>query len=92
MNLSQVCDLCLFVLAASLGLTLYRLLKGPSVPDKIAALDLTASISIITIGVVTIKTRDSAYLDVAVVLAIVAFLGTISFARYLEKRRLSPKQ
>lgn len=65
---------------------MYRLLKGPTVTDRIASLDLTASITIITIGVLVVKTGDAAYLDVAVVLAIITFLGTVSFARYLERR------
>ena len=84
--LEVVCNVCLLVLAASLGITLYRVVIGPTVPDKIVALDLTAAISIITIGVFCIKYKHSAYLDAAVVLAIVAFLSTISFARYLERR------
>lgn len=86
MTLELVALGCLVVLAASLGLTLFRVIKGPTAPDRIAALDLTAALSIITIGIVCIRTDDAAYLDAAVVLAIVAFLGTISFARYLERR------
>lgn len=86
MTLEIVCLACLIILAASLGLTLFRVIKGPTIPDRIAALDLTAALSIITIGVICIRTNDASYLDAAVVLAIVAFLGTISFSRYLERR------
>jgi len=84
--LNQICDICLGILALALGLTLYRLLRGPTVTDRIASLDLTAAITIITIGVLVVKTNDASFLDVAVVLAIITFLSTVSFARYLERR------
>ena len=86
MTLGDVCNFCLIVLAMGLGLTLFRIVKGPTVPDRIAALDLTAALMVSTVGVLCIKTKDSSYLDVAVVLAIVAFLSTTAFSRYLERR------
>lgn len=85
-TLGDACNVCLIFLALSLGLTLFRIVKGPTVPDRIAALDLTAAIMVATVGVLCIKYRDSGYLDVAVVLAIVAFLSTTAFSRYLERR------
>lgn len=86
LSLALVCEICLVGLALSLGLTLLRILKGPTVADRVASLDLTSAIVILTLGVWSVKTSDPAYLDVAVVLAIVTFLSSVSFARYLERR------
>lgn len=86
--LPNITRLCLAILALSLGLVLYRVLKGPTVHDRIASLDLASVIVVCTIGILCIENQNSAYLDVAVVLAIVVFLGTVAFSRYLERRAL----
>ncbi|MDK3158490.1 monovalent cation/H+ antiporter complex subunit F [Kamptonema cortianum] len=67
-------------------MVLYRVLKGPTVPDRVASLDVAAVIVMATIGVLCVRTDDSSYLDVAVVLAIIVFLSTVAFGRYLERR------
>ncbi|MDI9640895.1 monovalent cation/H+ antiporter complex subunit F [Geitlerinema splendidum] len=74
------------MLAISLLMVLYRVLKGPTVPDRVASLDVAAVIVMATIGVLCVRTDDSSYLDVAVVLAIIVFLSTVAFGRYLERR------
>lgn len=87
--LPDITRLCLAILAASLGLVIFRVLRGPTVHDRIASLDLASVIVVCTIGVLCIENKNSAYLDVAVVLAIVVFLGTVAFSRYLERRALN---
>jgi multicomponent Na+:H+ antiporter subunit F len=74
------------VLAISVILIFIRFLKGPSIVDKVIALDLiiTAGIGIITIY--SIVSNQSTFLDIAMILALIAFLGTIAFSYYLEKR------
>lgn len=67
-------------------IALIRLIRGPSLPDRVIALDLLATL---TIGITTsyaIAAGIVAYLDVAVLLALVAFLGTVAFAYYLSWR------
>lgn len=73
------------VLSISLVLTLLRLWRGPSLPDRVVALDLIAFLAIGLIGMTAIVARQEAFLDVAVTLALIAFLGTIAFARYVEQ-------
>lgn len=88
MNLQVVSSFCLVILSLALVLVLYRVVRGPTVADRIAALDLAAVIAASFIGVICIRTDNAAYLDVAVVLAILTFLGTVAFSRYLERRAL----
>ncbi|CAM5212550.1 monovalent cation/H+ antiporter complex subunit F [Alishewanella longhuensis] len=73
------------ILSAALLLALVRLLKGPSLPDRVVALELIASITVGVIGLYAIRSGKDAYIDVTMVLALTAFLAAIGFARYLEK-------
>ncbi|MDQ7858143.1 MAG: cation:proton antiporter [Armatimonadota bacterium] len=75
------------VLAAALVLTLYRIVRGPSAPDRVVALDLLTVVVIGMIAAYEVATDQPVYLDVAITLALVSFLGTIAFARYVERGR-----
>ncbi len=84
-----VSDLALYgvlpILAIAMILALVRLLLGPSLPDRVVALDLMTSLGIGTIATYAIATEQAALLDVAIVLALVSFLGTVAFAYYIER-------
>lgn len=73
------------LLSLALVLSFVRLVLGPSLPDRVVALELLASLTVGFIGVAVVSTGRSAFLDVAMVLALTAFLAAIAFARYLEK-------
>jgi multicomponent Na+:H+ antiporter subunit F len=75
----------LATLAIALLATLGRLARGPSLPTRVVALDLMASLVVGIIAVQAVVTGQAILLDVAAVLALVAFLGTIAFARFIEK-------
>ncbi|PKP47801.1 MAG: hypothetical protein CVT94_10370 [Bacteroidetes bacterium HGW-Bacteroidetes-11] len=74
------------MLSAAMLLALYRLAKGPSLPDRIVALDLIASLSIGFTIVFAIYTRQVRYLDIAAIVALVIFIGTVAYATYLKKK------
>jgi multicomponent Na+:H+ antiporter subunit F len=76
------------VLALALVFALYRFIKGPSVPDRIIALDLLITVSIGIMVIYSITTHQSTLLDIAMVLALIAFLGTLSFTFYLKQKNL----
>lgn len=63
-----------------------RLLLGPSLPDRVVALELIASLTVGMIATYAVDTKVGAALDVALVLALTGFLAALAFARYLEKR------
>ncbi|HEY8943470.1 MAG TPA: monovalent cation/H+ antiporter complex subunit F [Polyangiaceae bacterium] len=81
--------LCLYLLMPALGVAILlacvRLLRGPSLPDRVVALDLLVSLGIGIVVSLAIAQDEPALLDVAVILAIAAFLGTVAFARYVEQ-------
>jgi len=78
--------LAMGLLCAGLLLCLVRLLRGPSLPDRVVALDLMAILMVGLLAADTVATGQLLPLRAAVVVALLAFLGTIAFARYLEKR------
>ncbi|MBI2868735.1 MAG: pH regulation protein F [Chloroflexi bacterium] len=72
-------------LAVALAIAMVRLIKGPSLPDRVIVLDLIASIAIGFIAVTILANNEPAFLTVAAVLALVVFLGSLAFARYLQR-------
>lgn len=74
------------MLLFSFGASFVRMLIGPSLPDRVVALDLVSFIAVGFIGVYTIWSDEVAFLDVAIALALVAFLATVAFARYVERQ------
>ncbi|MGA9327247.1 MAG: monovalent cation/H+ antiporter complex subunit F [Salegentibacter sp.] len=74
------------VLALAMLLIFYRFLIGPSIADKIIAVDLTITTGIGIIGIYSIVSDKSTLLDTAMILALIAFLSTVAFSYYLEQR------
>lgn len=74
------------ILSISVIFILIRFLKGPSIIDRIIALDLIITTGIGFIGAYSILTNRPAFLDVAMILALIAFLGTVAFSYYIQKR------
>ena len=74
------------MLSVSALLVFVRLVKGPSIVDRVIALDLLITIGIAIITTYSILSGDSTFLDIAMILALIAFLGTVAFAYYLEKK------
>ena len=63
-----------------------RLVKGPSIADRIVATDLLLVLLVCAIGVDAGYTGRSTYLDVMVVVGVLGFLGTVTVARFIERR------
>jgi multicomponent Na+:H+ antiporter subunit F len=74
------------VLSVSEVLVFIRFLMGPSLSDRVISLDLLVSIGIAIIAVYSMVTNQPTFLDIAMIFALIAFLGTVAFSYYLEKR------
>jgi multicomponent Na+:H+ antiporter subunit F len=74
------------ILSISVILIAIRFLKGPSIVDRVIALDLIITTGIGLIATYSIITNQPTFLDIAMILALIAFLGTVAFSYYLEKR------
>jgi multicomponent Na+:H+ antiporter subunit F len=76
------------LLSVGMLLAMYRLILGPSLPDRVIALDVIALLAVGMIAVHSIADGQPVFLRAATVLALISFLGTVAFARYLERRAL----
>lgn len=73
-------------LLISFVIAFVRLVLGPTLADRVVALDLIAFITIGFIAVYTLDSGHKSLLDIAITLGLVAFLGTIAFARLIAKQ------
>lgn len=73
------------LLSAGLGLALYRLIRGPTLPDRVVALDLSAVLVVGFVVVNSVRSEADVFLSAAVVLSLLSFLGTVAFARFVER-------
>ena len=78
--------LVLPMLVIGVVLAFIRLLRGPDLPNRVIALDILSIFGIGIIVAFAIATDQPVFIDVASVLALVSFLGTVAFAAYVERR------
>jgi len=70
----------------------WRLLTGPTLADRVVALDLVSMLLVVFLVVFRLISGVNAYIYVAIALALVTFLGTVAFAHYLERSRETPDE
>ena len=83
--LEVVSQITLVTLGVALIVAFIRLVKGPTLPDRIVAMDL---FGVLVVGLIVVLAGSSgvrATLDAAIVIALVGFLGTIAYATYVER-------
>jgi multicomponent Na+:H+ antiporter subunit F len=83
--LDTISHITLVTLGVALIVAFIRLVKGPTMPDRIVAIDL---FGVLVVGVIVVLAGQSgvrATLDAAIVIALVGFLGTIAYATYVER-------
>ena len=83
--LQMAAFLALGLVGLSLFFTFLRLVRGPTLPDRVVALDLMGVLAIGMIAIYDIALEQPVLLDTATVVALVGFLGTVAFARYLAR-------
>lgn len=84
--MNAVLVVCFAGLGLASLLVLVRLVRGPSVPDRIVALDVLVQIVVAGIAVAAAVTRDGTYLSVLVAVSLLGFVGTVSVGRFVERR------
>ena len=81
----SVSGIGLFILTLSMALVVYCLIRGPKNSDRIIGLDLLSVLVVALVALLSVYTGEAVLLDVAIAYALVAFLGTVAFARFLER-------
>ena len=81
--------IALLMLTVAALLAFVRVVRGPTLPDRVVAIDL---IGVLIVGVIVVEaaaTGNQAFLDVAIVIALISFVGTVAYARYVEREERS---
>jgi multicomponent Na+:H+ antiporter subunit F len=80
-----IIGLSLFIVAVSTLLFVYRLVKGPTTPDRVIALDAIGINLIAITAILSIAINSNAFVEIILLIGIVAFIGTVAFSKWLEK-------
>jgi multicomponent Na+:H+ antiporter subunit F len=75
----------LVTLGVALLFAVTRLVKGPTLPDRIVAMDLVGVLVVALIVVLAASTDVRATLDAAMVIALIGFVGTVGYATYVQR-------
>ena len=86
-DLSAVASVLIAVLALSLALAAFRMLKGPGYADRVVALDMLTAVVVSIAALTSLATGRSAFLDVGLGAALINFVSTCAFAAFLEHKR-----
>lgn len=75
----------LIIVVLSMLALLYRVWKGPSVPDRLIALDAVGVMLISATALISILFDTPFFIDVILLIAIMSFIGTVSFSKFIER-------
>ena len=81
--LPQACFLALTLLTLGVLCCLYRLIQGPSLPDRVLALDTLSTLVLGQFIVLGILYKTRFYFEAALLIALLGFLSTVSVAKFL---------
>ncbi|MCL7413221.1 MAG: cation:proton antiporter [ANME-2 cluster archaeon] len=64
---------------------IYRIVKGPTIPDRVVAMDAMNTVIVVMLGVYSFVQGSVFFMDVALVLSILSFVGTVTISKYLDE-------
>ncbi|RDW17375.1 Na(+)/H(+) antiporter subunit F1 [Oceanobacillus chungangensis] len=82
-NIMLTAALVLFGIA--IFISLCRIIIGPSLPDRVIALDMIGVHLVSAIAIISVLFHTTAFLEVILILAILSFISTIAFSKYIER-------
>lgn len=87
--MSSWIEILLYVQIALSGLCLYRIIRGPGIPDRMVAIDIFGILVVGICTIISIMTGKSFILDIGIAWIILSFIGTITLAKYLSGKKLN---
>jgi len=82
-------DITLYMQIALSGVCLYRIIRGPSIPDRMVAIDIFGILVVGICAILSIQTERSFILDIGIAWIILSFIGTLTLAKYLSGKKLN---
>jgi multicomponent Na+:H+ antiporter subunit F len=82
-------DILLYVQIALSGVCMYRIIRGPTIPDRMVGIDIFGILVVGICAILAIQTERSFILDIGIAWIILSFIGTITLAKYLSGKKLN---
>ena len=82
-------NILLYIQIALSGICLYRVIRGPSIPDRMVGIDIFGILVVGICAIVAIQTEKSFILDIGIAWIILSFIGTLTLAKYLTGKKLN---
>lgn len=83
--LPAVAQAMMGILCLAMLFALYRVIRGPTLPDRVIAIDLISTLAVGLIALYSIETGQKVFLSAGIALALLAFLGTVALALYIRR-------
>ncbi len=84
--------IAIIIITISTLLTLIRFIKGPSLPDRVISLDVFSANLLAVLAIYSVLAGEQSYLNVALIMSLTAFVGTMTFAYYLVQKRQNTEE
>ncbi|WP_321417314.1 cation:proton antiporter [uncultured Methanomethylovorans sp.] len=78
-------DFSLILMVIAFIPCIYRIIVGPTIPDRVIALDALTTVIIVMLGAYSYGKHSAFFMDVALVLAVISFVGTVTISKYLDE-------
>lgn len=78
-------DFSLILMVLAFIPCIYRIIKGPTIADRVISLDALTTVIIVMLGAYSYDHNSAFFMDVALVLAVISFVGTVTIAKYLDE-------
>ena len=85
----DILEILLYVQIALSASCLYRIIRGPSIADRMVAIDIFGILVVGICAILSIKTERNFILDIGIAWIILSFIGTLTLAKYLSGKKLN---
>lgn len=82
---SIILDISITFMVIAILPCIYRVVKGPTTPDRVIAVDAMTTVIVVILGIYSYLQESVFFMDVALVLAVITFVGTVTISRYLDE-------
>jgi multicomponent Na+:H+ antiporter subunit F len=87
--MTSLIDIYLYILVGLSFLCLYRIIRGPSIADRMVGIDIFGILVVGICALLVIRTGRDFIIDIAITWAILSFIGTLTLAKYLSRKKLN---
>lgn len=87
--MSDFLNILLYIQIALSGLCLFRIIRGPTIPDRMIGIDIFGILVVGICAIISIQTERSYILDIGIAWIILSFIGTLTLAKYLSGKKLN---